>query len=411
MARLRAASAALLLALVGLSASEASARAGGYAVAPGVTSCKGCHTGSDVAPGIPTVMLTGPAALAPGAKGTYSLSIAASAGGPTARAGLTVYVSAGTATLTATDTAKTKLDMGQLVNSNAAAMSAGRITYSWDVTAPATPSTFTLTAIGLACNGSGSGGDKENFKTLTVSVGGAQAGVPTIAKAASAVVDPKVARKVNLSVLGADDGGEAALTYTWGVQQGPGEAQFTGNGTNAGKESAATFTADGTYVLVVTVEDADKHRASANLTLNIGLASDAPIISLLLPGQGAISRVVSLRAEVDAPEGVDRVTFSADGAEIVTIRKPPYVTIFDTRLLENGKHVLAVSATDAAGKLARSEVAVEVLNLGEETGAGTGCASAPGAGTFSGWGWLAWTGLLLAGRRRFGAARTAHARR
>jgi PKD repeat protein len=58
-------------------------------------------------------------------------------------------------------------------------------------------------------------------------------------------------------VLGADDGGEANLVYTWAVQGSPPAAvSFSANGTNAAKNTTATFTAAGTYNVVVTLRDA-----------------------------------------------------------------------------------------------------------------------------------------------------------
>lgn len=57
--------------------------------------------------------------------------------------------------------------------------------------------------------------------------------------------------------MGADDGGEAALTYTWSAT-GPGTVSFSENGTNAAKSSIATFTKSGSYVLTVTITDSDK---------------------------------------------------------------------------------------------------------------------------------------------------------
>jgi hypothetical protein len=58
-----------------------------------------------------------------------------------------------------------------------------------------------------------------------------------------------------VSVLGADDGGESLLTYTWSSQGGPAPVSFTPNGTNAAKNSDATFAAAGNYQLLVTIRD------------------------------------------------------------------------------------------------------------------------------------------------------------
>jgi len=79
---------------------------------------------------------------------------------------------------------------------------------------------------------------------------------PTIATAAAASPNPVTANSTALSVLGADDGGEANLTYTWATTGTPPAAvTFSANGNNAAKAVTATFTAAGIYNLQVTVKD------------------------------------------------------------------------------------------------------------------------------------------------------------
>src|SRR4029077_12402533 len=73
----------------------------------------------------------------------------------------------------------------------------------------------------------------------------------------------------DLSVLGADDGGEANLTYTWAVTAGPSGATFSANGTNAAKNSTATFTQAGTYTFQVTVTDQDGVTVTSQVTVAV----------------------------------------------------------------------------------------------------------------------------------------------
>jgi hypothetical protein len=77
---------------------------------------------------------------------------------------------------------------------------------------------------------------------------------PVIATAASASPASVVGSTTALSVLGADDGGESNLTYTWATT-GPASVSFSANGTNAAKNATASFTAAGTYSFQVTVKD------------------------------------------------------------------------------------------------------------------------------------------------------------
>ncbi|MGI4791118.1 MAG: malectin domain-containing carbohydrate-binding protein [Janthinobacterium lividum] len=80
---------------------------------------------------------------------------------------------------------------------------------------------------------------------------------PTVATAASATPSPVTATTTALSVLGADDGGESNLTYTWATTGTPPAAvAFSANGTNAAKNTTATFTKAGSYGFQVTIKDA-----------------------------------------------------------------------------------------------------------------------------------------------------------
>jgi hypothetical protein len=105
-----------------------------------------------------------------------------------------------------------------------------------------------------------------NRPQLVVSVvtGGDQP--PTVATPAAAAPDPVPGTASALSVLGADDNGEAALTYTW---SGPAGVSFSPNGTNAAKNTTATFTAAGPHALSAVIRDAGGQTASSPVTVNV----------------------------------------------------------------------------------------------------------------------------------------------
>lgn len=78
-------------------------------------------------------------------------------------------------------------------------------------------------------------------------------GVPMLVSGpAASLASPSTAA---LSALGADDGGESNLTYTWSVLSGPSGVVFSRNGTNAAKSAVATFPAAGDYTLRLTLCD------------------------------------------------------------------------------------------------------------------------------------------------------------
>ena len=100
----------------------------------------------------------------------------------------------------------------------------------------------------------------DGFSTTTasviVTVDNAGNNAPTVATPANASPSPVIAKTTQLSVLGADDGGEGSLTYTWATTGTPPAAvNFSSNGTNASKNTTATFTAAGTYNFAVTISD------------------------------------------------------------------------------------------------------------------------------------------------------------
>lgn len=78
---------------------------------------------------------------------------------------------------------------------------------------------------------------------------------PTVATPAAASPNPVTGTSTNLSVLGFDDGGESALTYTWSATTAPGSVSFSANGTNAAKNTVATVGAAGSYTFRVVVRD------------------------------------------------------------------------------------------------------------------------------------------------------------
>jgi hypothetical protein len=93
--------------------------------------------------------------------------------------------------------------------------------------------------------------------TITVTGTGDDA-APTVATAASATPGTVTGATTALSVLGADDGGEANLTYTWTattVPSGAAAPTLSANGTNAAKNATATFSQAGTYVFTATIAD------------------------------------------------------------------------------------------------------------------------------------------------------------
>jgi uncharacterized repeat protein (TIGR01451 family) len=102
---------------------------------------------------------------------------------------------------------------------------------------------------------------------------------PTVAVAASAAPNPTAGTTTNVSALGADDGGEPHLTYTWSVTGGPAAVSFGPNGTNAAQSSVATFTQAGSYTLRVTVTDEDGLTATDDVAVTVVQTASAVTVT------------------------------------------------------------------------------------------------------------------------------------
>ena len=93
---------------------------------------------------------------------------------------------------------------------------------------------------------------------------------PTVAIAAAGSPNPTAGTTSALSVLGADDGGEANLIYTWSTTgTPPGTVTFSANGSTAAKNTTATFGHPGNYALAVTIQDAGGLSATSSLSVGI----------------------------------------------------------------------------------------------------------------------------------------------
>jgi regulation of enolase protein 1 (concanavalin A-like superfamily) len=111
---------------------------------------------------------------------------------------------------------------------------------------------------------SGGGGTIESASTtVTHADTPTFANFPTTPVRAAALPNSVTGTTTTLSVVGADDTGEAGLTYTWQTTYGPGGATggkapaFSVNGTNAARTTTVTFFTPGSYTFLVNVRDAD----------------------------------------------------------------------------------------------------------------------------------------------------------
>src|ERR1017187_7585664 len=97
---------------------------------------------------------------------------------------------------------------------------------------------------------------------------GYQASSPTVASSATATPNPVTGATTTLSVLGADQGGELGLTYTWSAI-GPAPVTFGSNGANSSKNTTATFQAVGSYTFQALIQNSGGLTATSSITVAV----------------------------------------------------------------------------------------------------------------------------------------------
>lgn len=115
--------------------------------------------------------------------------------------------------------------------------------------------------------------------TIRIDLASGQNHAPTVARPAQSSASPVTGIQTNLSVLGADPNGEANLTYTWATTGTPPDAvTFWANGTNAAKNTVASFSAAGTYSFVVTITNTAGYFATSSVSVPV----DATLTNIIV---------------------------------------------------------------------------------------------------------------------------------
>ncbi len=154
-------------------------------------------------------------------------------------------------------------------------------TFTWTVSGGGSISGSGLFTAGASAGGPYTVTAQSGSITGTASVTVTQTNAaPTIATAASSNPSPVTGTSAALSVLGADDGGEASLTYTWATTGTPPAAvTFSANGTNAAKATTATFTKAGSYAFQVTVRDQPGLTVTSSVAVTVNQTVTSIVVS------------------------------------------------------------------------------------------------------------------------------------
>ena len=127
---------------------------------------------------------------------------------------------------------------------------------------------------------------------------------PTVTNLASATPNPVTATTTSLAVLGADDGGETSLTFTWQATTAPTGASpiFSVNGTNAAQNTEVTFNRAGAYTFRVTIADTGGLTATSLVSVTVN-----QVISSIVVTPSAVTLAFRARQQFSA-EALDQFT-------------------------------------------------------------------------------------------------------
>jgi hypothetical protein len=246
---------------------------------------------------------------------------------------------------------------------------------SYDIKSTAWTSAAATVTVKITCASQWGASDVAFDDVTYGDVPGSVNAPPTVATAALGAPNPSQGTTSQLTVLGADDGGESALVYTWAATGGPtgGSASFAPNGTNAAKTTLASFTRAGSYPLRATIRDAGGLSVTSDTTVVVNpvltsvavtpssasIATNAlqqfaasardqfsqplasqPSFAWLVSGGGTIS-TTGLFTAASAPGGPFMVTATSAGVSgtatiQITTTPPPADVLVDFQSLANG---------------------------------------------------------------------------
>jgi hypothetical protein len=207
---------------------------------------------------------------------------------------------------------------------------------------------------------------------------------PTVATAAHASASPVTGVTTNLSVLGADAGGEANLTYTWTATSAPAPVSFSANATNAAKNTVATFGTAGTYTFLATITNAGGYFATSSVTVTVAATVTNIVVTPgtpTVPGSGTQQFTASSTDQFDQPLATPPAfawTASVGTITSAGVFNAPAaagsVTVSASAGGVHGSTTAAVTSPTTIVVSTASEAALRSALAGAETDAGAGTA-------------------------------------
>ena len=238
--------------------------------APAGESCNKCHNGAAA----PMVTLTGPATLTAGQVADYALVVTTganrAAGGVAATDGIVL-----------TPVTGLRDSFGEMVPNGGLAVSGGKATFNFKVTAPMTGSTLRLWAVGLAANGNnGASGDKAAHLIKDVAVTGGAPPKPDGGSSGSSGTS---------GTSGSSSGSDASVDPDGGSPSGSSGS----SGSSSGSSSGASGGTSGSSGDPSGDPGADPGSAGGNGNGSDGGGAGGCSTSLHAQGQGTIGVVLA----------------------------------------------------------------------------------------------------------------------
>jgi alpha-L-arabinofuranosidase len=162
---------------------------------------------------------------------------------------------------------------------------------------------------------------------------------PTVQTAAAANPTPVTGTSTNLSVMGADQGGESVLTYTWSVT-GPAAVIFSANGTNAAKSTIATFTKMGTYNFLVTITNS----VGSSVTSAVSVTVIPAVFNLNDSGAGSLRQAI---LDANAAGGTQTLSFATGITGTINLASALPSLTANITIQGPGSSVLIINGTDS----------------------------------------------------------------